>query len=193
MAANDDGSTLWVLDKNKNVYVYDTDPGDGTDPTYIWKADSQGSEPEGITLDGNDLWIADRDGKIRWYDNATSNTSSTVKDGFKDKAEMTFDPSMSGNLKGIVTDGTYLWAVTENGTDYVYRFLITRDGDKATGLTQDGLWTLAYANSKPTGITLDPAGTSQSLWVVDESTDTVYEYGAAPAAHHRGSPAVLRA
>ncbi len=84
---------------------------------------------------------------------------------------------MSGDLKGIVTDGDKLWAVTEGGTDYVYRFDIVRDGSgNATGLTQDGQWTLATANSKPTGITLDPTGASNSLWIVDESTDTVYEY-----------------
>jgi hypothetical protein len=45
-----------------------------------------------------------------------------------------------------------------------------------TALTQTGVWTLATANSKPTGITLDPAGGTK-LWIVDESTDTVYEYG----------------
>jgi hypothetical protein len=178
VAANADGSRLWVLDKNKNVYVHD---GDGN-LLSTWKADSQGSEPEGITLDPsvdpqtgkNDLWIADRDRKIRWYDDAASNTSVTGTD----TAEGTFTPSMSGNLKGIVTDGTSLWAVTEGSTDYVYRFGISRDHvtGNPTGLQQNGLWKLNSLNSKPTGITLDPAGGTK-LWIVDESTDTVYEYG----------------
>ena len=169
VATNTNGSTLWVLDKSKNVHVYNTATNT---QTAVWKADSLGSEPEGITLDGNHIWAASRDGKIGWYKNAANNLSGT------DKSEKQFAPSMSGNLKGIVTDGTYLWVVTEGSTDYVYRFTITRDavtGDP-TGLTQSGLWTLATANSKPTGITLDPTGASQSLWVVDESTDTVYEY-----------------
>jgi hypothetical protein len=169
IAANYDGSNLWVLDKDKNVSVYSNTGG----VLGTWKADGLDKEPEGITLDSNDLWMADRDRKIYWYDNAASNTSGT------DKVDKTFTPSMSGNLKGIVTDGTYLWAVTEGGTDYVYRFNITRNsaGDP-TGLTQDGLWKLPTANSKPTGITLDPnpTGASNSLWIVDESTDTVYEY-----------------
>ncbi|MEJ7594182.1 MAG: hypothetical protein WKF77_21800 [Planctomycetaceae bacterium] len=59
-----------------------------------------------------------------------------------------------------------------------------------TGLTQNGRWTLAAANCKPTGITLDPSGASQSLWIVDESSDCVYEYGNArslTSGGHRGA------
>ena len=70
--------------------------------------------------------------------------------------------------------------MTEGGTDYVYRFEIVRDAAGApTGLSASGVWNLATANAKPTGITLDPTGQSDSLWVVDESSDTVYEYGGA--------------
>lgn len=168
IAANADGSLLWVLDKDKNVNVYQADGS----ALGFWKADGMGKEPEGLTLDGSDLWLAARDRKIYWYDNAAANTSGT------DGVDNMFTPSMSGNLKGIVTDGTYLWSVTEGGTDYVYRFTISRDGaGNPTGLTQSGKWTLPSSNSKPTGITLDPTGASQSLWIVDESKDTVYEYG----------------
>ncbi|HAX77735.1 MAG TPA: hypothetical protein DCY88_18330, partial [Cyanobacteria bacterium UBA11372] len=167
VAANADGSKLWVIDKDKNVNVY---LSNGTAQGF-WKADGAGKESEGIALDGNDLWIADRSRKLFWYDSAASNTTGT------DKADKTFSPSMSGNLKGIVTDGNKLWAVTEGGTDYVYRFAIARDAaGNPTGLTQDGVWKLATANCKPTGITIDPTGASQSIWIVDESTDTVYEY-----------------
>ena len=167
VASNADGSKLWVVDKDKYVNVYN---GNGT-AQGLWKADGLGSEPEGITLDGSDLWIADRDRKIHWYDNAAGNTSGT------DSADRNFTLWMSGNLKGIVTNGTSLWVVTEGGTDYVYRFAIIRDSSgNPTGLTQNGKWTLVTANSKPTGITLDPSGASQSLWIVDESSDSVYEY-----------------
>lgn len=170
IAASADGSTLWVLDKDKNVNIYSAVGA----AQGVWKADGLGSEPEGITLDGNDLWMGSRDRKVDWYDNAAGKTTGNQA------SNKEFAPSMSGNLKGIVTDGTYLWALTEGGTDYVYRFTITRDGSgNPTGLTKSGEWTLASGNSKPTGITLDPTGASQSLWVVDESTDTVYEYGSA--------------
>ena len=169
VAANADGSKLWVLDKDKFVNVY---LADGT-PQGLWKADSLGAEPEGITLDGNDLWVADRSRKIYWYDRAAVKTTGTLK------TTTTFAPSMSGNLKGIVTNGSQLWVVTEGGTDFVYRFTIGRDGSGSpTTLKQDGVWNLAVANSKPTGITLDPTGVfANELWVVDESTDAVYTYG----------------
>jgi hypothetical protein len=168
IAASADGSRLWVVDKAKTVSVY---ASDGT-AQGLWKADGLGKEPEGLTLDGDDLWMGDRDRKIHWYDNAAGNTSGT------DKADKDFGLSMSGNLKGIVTDGTNLWAVSEGGTDYVYRFAIARDGvGNPTGLTKNGEWKLATDNSKPTGITLDPTGASQSIWIVDESSDSVYEYG----------------
>nr|MCU0981911.1 hypothetical protein [Pirellulaceae bacterium] len=135
IAASADGSRLWVVDKAKTVSVY---ASDGT-AQGLWKADGLGKEPEGLTLDGDDLWMGDRDRKIHWYDNAAGNTS---------------------------------------GTDYVYRFAIARDGvGNPTGLTKNGEWKLATDNSKPTGITLDPTGASQSIWIVDESSDSVYEYG----------------
>ena len=168
IAANADGSLLWVLDRDKNVEVY---KGDGTQLGQ-WKAYGLGTEPEGITLDGKDLWMADRAGKLYWYDNAATRTSGT------DSPESSFTLSLAGNLKGIVTDGTYLWAVTEGTSDYVYRFKIVRDWwGNPSGLSQSGGWQLPTANAKPTGITLDPSGKSDSLWIVDESTDTVYEYG----------------
>ena len=33
------------------------------------------------------------------------------------------------------------------------------------------------ANKYPTGLTIDPSGASQSIWIVDSVTDKVYEYG----------------
>jgi len=169
IAANVDASQLWVLDKSKDVFVYN-----GTTGALIsqWTANGIG-DADGISVDGNSLWLADRSDKIYWFKGAATNASKV-----KDSPEATFDPKMSGTLKGIVTNGTSLWAVTEGGTDYVYRYAITRNasGDP-TGLTQNGVWKLPDANSKPTGITLDPTGVSKSLWIVDESSDSVYEYG----------------
>ena len=177
IAANSDGSKLWVLDKDKMVNVY---TGNGT-AIGQWTAGGLGKEPEGITLDPsvdpqtgkNDLWLASRDRKILWYDDAASNMIGS------DSNDQSFAPSMSGNLKGVVTNGTYLWVVTEGSSDFVYRFTITRSASTGdpTALTQSGLWKLATVNSKPTGITIDPTGVSQSIWIVDESMNSVYEYG----------------
>lgn len=168
IAAAADGSKLWVLDKDKNVNMY---LPDGTAKGF-WKADGLGKEPQGIAIDTADIWMADQSRKIYWFKGAVGNAA-----GITDKPEKTLAPPMTGNLKGIVTDGTSLWVVTEGGTDYVYRFTIVRDGSGTpTGLTQTGLWKLAAANAKPTGITLDPSGASMSLWIVDEGSDSVYEY-----------------
>jgi Dockerin type I domain len=165
-----------VLNKSKAVISYNPDGN----VVGSWTANGLGTEPEGLTRDPsvdpqtgkNDLWIASRDRKILWYDDAASHTSGTYTNN------MSFTPSMSGNLKGIVTDGTYLWVVTEGSTDYVYRYTITRSSSTGdpTSLTQTGLWKLPSVNSKPTGITIDPTNASMSIWVVDESTDRVYEY-----------------
>ena len=38
-----------------------------------------------------------------------------------------------------------------------------------------GSWTTTSPKT-PTGITIDPSGASQSIWVVDNGTDRVYEY-----------------
>jgi len=42
-----------------------------------------------------------------------------------------------------------------------------------------GNWTMTGAGGSPTGITLDPSGASQDLWVVDNATDRVYQYAGA--------------
>ena len=39
-----------------------------------------------------------------------------------------------------------------------------------------GSWTIDAANSKPSGITNDPSGSSTSLWIVDSGSDQVFEY-----------------
>lgn len=39
-----------------------------------------------------------------------------------------------------------------------------------------GNWTIDSANKAPTGLTIDPSGSSQSIWIVDNGTDRVYEY-----------------
>lgn len=79
--------------------------------------------------------------------------------------------------KGIVTDGSYLWLVNDGKTDYVSRFTIVRDGSgNPTGLTGLTQWKLDSKDTKPTGLTIDPTGASDRIWVVDDGTNKVYEY-----------------
>jgi len=73
------------------------------------------------------------------------------------------------NGKGITTDGTHLWVVNDvRGLDKVYKY--TMDG------TYVGRWNIDPANAKPTGITIDPTGASDDIWIVDNLTDSVYQY-----------------
>ena len=41
-----------------------------------------------------------------------------------------------------------------------------------------GSWTIDSANSKPTGLTIDPTNVSD-IWIVGSGTDRVYQYNAA--------------
>ena len=154
-----DGSTVWVVDKNDKVYVYD---GDGGSPTS-WTAVGL-NEAEGIATDAVDIWILDKKAKkvLRYNDAATTGD-----------ANVDFSFSLySGNnkAKGITTDGSSLWVVNDDrNTDKVFKY------DTSGNL--EGSWTIDSANSKPTGITIDPSGASTSIWIVDGGTDAVYEYG----------------
>jgi hypothetical protein len=162
------GTTLWVLDRNKSVYVTTTSGvAQGS-----WTATDLSTSPEGIAKDGNHLWMVDSANKrVYWYQNAAANTSGT------DTAEKTFALAAAVVPKGLTTDGTSLWVVSDSNANTVFRYTIVKDGTGTpTSLTPSGSWTLAAANTTPTGITLDPTGVSKSLWVVDLGTDSVYEY-----------------
>ncbi len=39
-----------------------------------------------------------------------------------------------------------------------------------------GSWTIGGGGGSPTGITLDPSNVSQDLWIVDSTTDKVFQY-----------------
>ncbi len=51
-----------------------------------------------------------------------------------------------------------------------------------------GRWQLDPANSRPTGITIDPTGGSK-IWIVDAGTDRIYEYSGATGCRSGGMTA----
>ena len=67
-----------------------------------------------------------------------------------------------------MTDGTSLWVVNDSTTDMVFKYTLSG--------TLLGSWTISGGGGSPTGITLDPSIASQDLWIVDSSTDKVYQY-----------------
>lgn len=152
-----DGSTVWVLDGKKIVFVYNAS---GT-LLGSWTTTSP-KTPTGIATNGTDLWIVDKgNDRVYYYAGAASRLTGSAT------ATSSFALG-SGNTtpEGITTNGTTLWVVNSATTDKVFVY--------TTAGALQGSWTIG--NTTPTGLTIDPSGTSQSLWIVDSGTDRVYEY-----------------
>jgi hypothetical protein len=156
------GTTVWVGDKNRKVYVYDVDgslQGSWTAGTLTTTA-----QVEGIATNGADVWVVDgKSDKVYRYANAAGRLSGSQT------AASSFSLN-SGNKapKGIVTDGVHLWVVNDASTDKVFKY--TLNGSLV------GSWTIDSANKSPTGLTIDPSNGSQDIWIVDSGTDRVYQY-----------------
>lgn len=160
--ASADGASVWVVDRNKTVYLYDADGA----VQGSWTA-GEVRTPEGIATDGTDIWIVDGRGKnVRRYNGAANLTSGSP----------TADHSFAldgGNSKpkGITTDGSSIWVVNNNTTDAVFKYDMSG--------TLVGSWALDSANVKPTGIAIDAAGGSQDIWIIDNGTDQIFRYDGA--------------
>jgi hypothetical protein len=160
-ASNVAGDTVWVVDKDKNVYVYNASGA----PLGSWTAGSLASnaDVQGIATNGTDVWIVDaKSDKVLRYAGAATRLSGSQN------AASSFNLT-SGNKdpKDIVTDGASLWVVNNASTDKVFKY--TLSGSLL------GSWTISGAGSSPTGITLDPASPSH-LWIVDSGSDRVYQF-----------------
>lgn len=156
------GDKVWVVDANKRVYIYDAA---GT-LLGSWAAGSLVSNAtiEGITTNGTDVWLVDaRQDRVYRYTGAATRLS-----GSQNAASSFALNSGNRDPKDLVTDGSHIWVVNSTTTDRVFKYTV------AGSLV--GNWSIDTANSSPTGITLDPSGASQSLWIVDNGTDRVYEY-----------------
>jgi Calx-beta domain/Beta-propeller repeat len=154
------GTTVWVIDANKKVYVYNTTGG----LLGSWSAGSLASNAtvEGIATNGTDVWIVDaKQDKVFRYTNAAG-----LRSGTQNAASSFSLNSGNASPKDIVTDGTYLWVVNDSKTDTVFKYNLSG--------TLLGSWTITGAGTSPTGITLNPAG-GGTLWIVDSGTDLVYE------------------
>ncbi len=159
------GDKVWVVDANKNVYVYNAS---GL-LLGSWTASGLNSnaQVEGITTNGTDIWLVDnKQDKVYKYALAASRLSGSQS------SSSSFNLNFSNTSpKDLVTDGTSIWVVNDSSTDMVFKYSLTG--------SLIGSWTISTPGvSSPTGITLNPASPS-ALWIVDNGSDTVYQYDAA--------------
>jgi hypothetical protein len=165
-AASADGKTIWVVDSNKTVYVYD--------PTGAllgsWAAGGL-TQPEGITVWGGDVWVVDAgaDKLFKYTGAATKLSGSQNADSTSYKLN-----TSNKEPRGVVTDGTSWWVVDNNTTDAVFKY----DFNRAGKFQSLGSWTIDAANASPTGLTINPNNVSD-LWIVDSGTKKVYQDTAA--------------
>jgi sugar lactone lactonase YvrE len=157
------GTTEWVVDANKNVFVYSSS---GT-LLGSWSAGGLSSSAQltGITTDGTNIWLVDSYAdKVYKYTGAASRLS-----GSQSAASSFSCHSGNGNPQDIVTDGTSIWIV--DGTSLkVFKYTVSG--------SWLGSWSTDSADTHPTGITIDPTNVS-NIWIVDNGTDKVYQYTAA--------------
>ncbi|QDV44265.1 Serine-aspartate repeat-containing protein D precursor [Stieleria neptunia] len=172
ISADQNGDLKWVIDKDKHVYVYNSDGS----LARSWKANGIGGEAEGIAVhpDPNDtgLWIVDKKEKAVFY-YATGKTHSGGDLDPTSSFSLNLDDdidSKNDHPKGLTTDGVSLWVVDDDGgTEKVFKYSI------ATGALV-GSWEIAdEALEEPRGITVDPNGGS-TIWIVDKKSDTVYQF-----------------
>jgi hypothetical protein len=158
------GTTVWVLDANKKVYVYS--PSGGLLGTWTAGGLPSKAQPEGIATDGTDVWLLDnRQDRVFRYAGAAGRRS-----GSQSAVGSFALASGNTNPKGIVTDGSHFWVVNDGSPDKVFKYTLTG--------ALLGSWVIDVANASPTGLTIDPANVSD-IWIVDNGTDRVYQYTAA--------------
>ncbi len=162
--SNAAGTTIWVVDANDKVYVYNASGVlQGS-----WTATGI-TQPTDLATDGTNLWIVDKSSDaIDYYAGAASRTSGTQAPT-SSFALAANDTSPSG----LTTNGSSLW-VTDDATTTSPVFVYSTAGALL------GSWSLDPGESNPTGITLNPSGGSD-LWVVDQATLRVYHYAGATA------------
>ena len=163
IAANAAGTTEWVVDANKNVYVYS--PGGALLGSWSAGGLSSSARLTGIATNGTDVWLVDSyTDKVYKYTGAASRLSGSQSAA--SSFNLTGGRNGDTNPQDIVTDGTSFWVV--DGTRLKV-FKYTLSGSSL------GSWAIDAANTHPTGITINPNNVSD-VWIVDNGTDKVYQY-----------------
>lgn len=164
VAADATGSRIWYVFKTGWVAVDDS----SGNRVALWGAEGL-SKPEGIATEGENLWIVDKgNDQVHFFAAA----ADIIGYGSSVNATSSFAlNSGNRNPRGITTDGTHLWVVnSKSAKDEVFKY--------TTSGTLVGKWTIDTANVNPRGITIDPNDVNH-LWIVDSTTDSVYQYSGA--------------
>ena len=101
------GDKTWVVDANRNVYVYNNSGG----LLGSWTAGTLATKAtvEGIATNGTDVWIVDaKSDKVYKYTNAASRLS-----GSQTAASNFSLNTANTSPKDIVTNGVNLWVVND--------------------------------------------------------------------------------
>jgi uncharacterized repeat protein (TIGR01451 family) len=155
-----DGSRIWIVDAKKVVRVFDADGnllGSWTAPKL--------KTPTGIATDGVNIWIVDQKAKqVYRFDNAAEVRSGSLNWSSSFKLHRS-----NSKAEGITTDGKSLWVV-DNAKKQDRVWVYNTAGQRL------GSWIIDPVNATPTGLTIDPTGASQSIWIVDGRQAAVYEY-----------------
>ena len=136
------GDKVWVIDANRNVYVY----GRNGNRLGSWSVGgfSASAQLEGIAVSGTDVWIVDnKSDKVYRYTGAASRLSGS-------QSAATSFALNSGNkdASDLVTDGTSIWVLNNtSSTDKVFKYNIS-------DTTLLGSWTINSGGGNPTGITI---------------------------------------
>lgn len=160
------GTTVWVVDANKTVYVYNN----GGVILGSWAAGglTGNAQLTGIATNGTDVWLLDSSAdKVYKYTGAASRLSGSQSAA--SSFNLVKGSNGNTNPQDLVTDGTSFWVV--DGTAHKV-FKYTLSGSSL------GSWAIDSANAHPTGITINPTNVSD-IWIVDNVSLKVYQYTAA--------------
>lgn len=163
VAANAAGTMQWVVDANKNVYVYSSSGM----LLGSWSAGGLSSYANvtGIASNGTDIWLVDSySDRVYKFTGAASRLSGSQNAASSFK--LAGGRSGDANPQDIVTDGTSFWVV-DGSKLKVFKY--TLSGSLL------GSWGIDPADTHPTGITINPNNVSD-VWIVDNGTDMVYQY-----------------
>jgi DNA-binding beta-propeller fold protein YncE len=160
------GTTQWVVDANKNVYVYSSAGA----LLGSWRAGGLNTSAQltGIATNGTDIWLVDGySDKVYKYTGAATRLSGSQNAASSFNLASTGNPSSRNtDPQDMVTDGTSFWVV-DGIAHKVFKY--TLSGSLL------GSWSIDAANAHPTGIAINPASPSD-IWIVDNGTDKVYQY-----------------